>query len=246
MFDLIDELELKLQTGKGLAEVATKWAAADLKMKEINLEKVEDKNELCDKIENLTKNFVASGILDLAASAVHCNFDLMTRFYQGKLRLKRLQQLGVLMQDLAKSCVEQNENNRFVKEEYPFLDEILKEMQTVSRCDVDVEDKFRIISNFCFNYGTCCYETSRYVTAKEMFEKSIFLLESLDRREAHQHPGLADPYFNLGKTFEAIQNQEAAIKAFEKSQEIKKKAVGREISNLDVNSASRITIDLRL
>ena len=174
-------------------------------------------NELHDEMKLLVKRFVEINV-DSSLLLLSCRFDLIVGFFNGQTRLEKLRSIGIEMQKIAKELKKQNKRID-IKQQYPVMEKILKEMQRIG--DVDLKVKCEAIAWFLKYYGFCCNKAADYDKSIEIHKQAISLMESTFGDNANHYRVLGHCYNNLGSAYEdsnklveAKQYYETAVKVY--------------------------------
>ena len=224
MLESINEMKNKILTKVTHSEMVESWKAVSSKLESMDFssESIQQKNETYEEVRALTLEFLRSGKVELARLCLHCEFSLIKKFYFGRSRLKKLVQLAMSMQQIAKKMVQLNYGDQFL-EEQEFMEDIIEVMQKTPKEGIDMPAKTKLISGFCIAYGGCCIETNHNDLAKEITQKIIFLMETMYYESVSMNAVLASCYQNLGVAFYRLGDEKSANKAFAKKDDYQAK-----------------------
>ena len=113
-------------------------------------------NQADDELKQLVQSFIKVESEKGALLLQHCRFDLVKSFYAEEAKLDKLASIGMEMQDMTTEMKKQNLWDEF-KEEYPFMDSVLKELHQTN--DVDGKFKCEKVAWFLICYANCCRST---------------------------------------------------------------------------------------
>jgi len=172
----------------------------------------------------------------------HCQFIIIKGSYKGEAKLMKLEKIGDTMQDVVKEMKQKKEGHQF-KEQYSFMESIITSMQNTTE-DVDLKFKCTAIASFYTSYAFCCAQAADYSKSIKIFQKAIFLMESMLGEASHQHRVLALCYLNLGSTQEYLNKYKKAKHCYETALKIYETA--KHYCNADKSSEDIAFLQIRL
>ena len=206
--------QVKLSSNENHEAIVESWKQIESKVEKTLYNVLQEsqmvvKNEIYDKIKELTNSLNKAGKTDLACASIHCEFKLIQTFYEGRTRLKKLVIIGISMQDIVKKMVKLQDGDRFLEKERLFMDNVLEDMQMISNEVVGINIKFMLVAGFCIAFGVCCIETNNANLAKDIFGKAIFLIECLHIDSTTFNKLLRCCYQNLSVSFQRLHQQDS-------------------------------------
>ena len=239
LFVTVDELRTELLRNKTKSnnrdKVTDVWNLFQSKLDSIKFDSEnfdrQKMTKLYNEIKQLTKQFLDVDEINFACLSLRFEHKFIKALYSGRSQLKELVEIGISMQNIAKKMSQQKTESQFLNE-LELMNEVVQDMQEMSRKNVDLITKFNLLAGFCIAYSGCCLETKHNNLAKEVTQKVIFLMETVyhdyDSVSHHSMDAVLNScYYNLGIALHRLREDEAANIAFAKAEHFNSKITTR-------------------
>ena len=188
---------------------------------ETTVNQIQSIKEECDRgICNLVEKFLKFKNFYVIFQLLHCRFNLLKRYYTGKLVLQKMCNISILTTKVTEA-VRCSGEIELIKKQYEFLDNILLFLQNLPVTNVTYENKCDKVALFLDNYGYCCYQINDYVKAIMLHNQAIASRKLAFGENSNSYKNFANSYNNLGCALENFNLFSEAKTAFLSSIEIK-------------------------